>query len=108
MGGIDRIGDATEMTRGPMARPGKNGESHSQFEKTRMGFATLTTLGFRPTCACPPADPIPCVILDPFMGSGTTAQVAIKHRRHWVGFEANPDYVKFIDKRTNNVQVKLF
>ena len=34
------------------------------------------TLGFRPACTCPAAKPVPCVVLDPFVGSGTTAAVA--------------------------------
>lgn len=32
------------------------------------------------------------VILDPFMGSGTTAVVALKHGRHVVGFETDKGY----------------
>lgn len=32
------------------------------------------------------------VVLDPFMGSGTTAQVAIQHGRQYLGCELNPEY----------------
>ena len=32
------------------------------------------------------------VVLDPFMGSGTTAQVAQHHGRQWIGCELNPEY----------------
>lgn len=32
------------------------------------------------------------IVLDPFMGSGTTAQVAKKHKRHYLGCELNPNY----------------
>lgn len=32
------------------------------------------------------------IVLDPFMGSGTTAAVAIKHGRQYIGCELNPDY----------------
>lgn len=34
------------------------------------------------------------VILDPFMGSGTTAVACIMEKRHWIGYEMNPDYYK--------------
>ena len=40
------------------------------------------------------------VILDPFMGSGTTARAARKLNRHFIGFELNPEYCKIINKKT--------
>jgi len=39
------------------------------------------------------------IVLDPFMGSGTTALVAKKLNRHYVGIELNPEYVKMAEKR---------
>ena len=33
------------------------------------------------------------LVLDPFMGSGTTAIAAIRTDRHYVGFDTDPDYV---------------
>lgn len=39
------------------------------------------------------------VVLDPFMGSGTTARVERKLNRHFVGFELNSDYCKIIEKK---------
>jgi DNA modification methylase len=38
-------------------------------------------------------------VLDPFMGSGTTAVIARKLNRNYLGFELNPDYVKMAEKR---------
>ena len=40
------------------------------------------------------------VVLDPFMGSGTTAVVAKRLFRKWVGIELNPDYAEIINQRT--------
>jgi DNA modification methylase len=39
------------------------------------------------------------VVLDPFMGSGTTAQVAEHLGRQWIGCELNPDYEPLQAKR---------
>lgn len=58
---------------------------------TVAGVATRTT-GWEPTCQCPPADPVPCTVLDPFLGSGTTVAVARELGRHGVGCELNPEY----------------
>lgn len=39
------------------------------------------------------------IVLDPFMGAGTTAVVARKLNRNYVGFELNPDYIKIAENR---------
>jgi len=41
----------------------------------------------------------PGMVLDPFMGSGTVAQVAERHGRDWIGCEINPSYVEMAWKR---------
>lgn len=45
--------------------------------------------------SCPPGG----IVLDPFMGSGTTAVAAQRCGRNFVGFELNPDYCALIEKR---------
>jgi DNA modification methylase len=56
----------------------------------------------------PPALIEPCIlagsqpgdlVLDPFMGSGTTAEVALKNGRRYLGCELNPDYKALQDER---------
>jgi DNA modification methylase len=44
--------------------------------------------------------PLGGIVLDPFMGSGTTAQVAQDLGRQYLGCELNPDYGKLQKKRT--------
>ena len=39
------------------------------------------------------------IILDPFMGSGTTAVAAIKSKRNYVGYDINEEYIKLAAKR---------
>ena len=46
------------------------------------------------------------VVLDPFMGSGTTASIAQQLGRKWVGIELNPKYIEIIKRRT--AQSELF
>jgi site-specific DNA-methyltransferase (adenine-specific) len=41
------------------------------------------------------------IILDPFMGSGTTAIAAIKSKRNYIGYEINEEYVKLANDRIN-------
>lgn len=41
----------------------------------------------------------PGVVLDPFLGAGTTAVVAETHQRDWVGIELNPTYITLATKR---------
>jgi len=42
------------------------------------------------------------VVLDPFMGSGTTAVAAHRLKRRFIGFETNPDYCEIIRQRLLN------
>ena len=39
------------------------------------------------------------VVLDPFMGSGTTAVAALECNRKYIGFEIIPEYVGFANDR---------
>jgi hypothetical protein len=57
------------------------------------------TLGFRPACSCN-ASSQPCVVLDPFGGSGTTGEVAQRLGRKAILIELNPDYLPLITGRT--------
>ncbi|MDR1454941.1 MAG: site-specific DNA-methyltransferase [Tannerella sp.] len=41
------------------------------------------------------------IVLDPFMGSGTTAVVARKLNRNYIGFELNPEYIEIANRRLN-------
>ena len=43
-------------------------------------------------------------VLDPFAGSGTTGEVALRYNREAILIELNPDYVKLQDKRTAATQ----
>ena len=45
--------------------------------------------------SCPPGG----IVLDPFMGSGTSAVAATRHGRRFVGFELNPEYFRIVEKR---------
>ena len=45
----------------------------------------------------------PGVVLDPFLGAGTTALVAKTHGRDWVGIELNPNYITLAQHRLNNI-----
>ena len=49
------------------------------------------------------------IILDPFMGSGTTGLAAIKSERYFVGYDNNKEYIKLSEKRIQSelIQVKM-
>ena len=39
------------------------------------------------------------IVLDPFLGTGTTTFIAEKYHRKWIGIESNKDYVKIARQR---------
>lgn len=57
------------------------------------------TIGFHPACACNSPDTQPGIVYDPFMGSGTTALVARRFGRRYIGSELSPEYVAIAKDR---------
>ncbi len=58
----------------------------------------VKTLGWEAGCACN-ADTVPCTILDPFAGSGTSGIVARQLGRRFVGIDASPGYATMARRR---------
>lgn len=42
------------------------------------------------------------IVLDPFMGSGTTALAALKLNRHYIGYEIDPHYFEIAENRISD------
>lgn len=77
----------------PRTRTGING--HNEFEF--IGYSD---------CGCN-AGFEPGIVLDPFMGAGTTALVALKQRKRFIGIEIKQGYIEMSEKRINKVQQEL-
>ena len=87
--------------------PGVCGDPGRHVTETR-------TVGWKPGCECliwtdfegairaDPYDPVPCVVLDPFDGAGTTRLVAKQLGRRGIGIELNPEYARMAEKRIAN------
>jgi DNA modification methylase len=48
------------------------------------------------------------LVLDPFLGSGTTAAVARKLGRNWIGIEKKEKYITIAKKRLEKLKNNLF
>ena len=46
------------------------------------------------------------IVLDPFMGSGTTAIASIKNNRNFVGYEINEEYINLANNRIEKLKEK--
>lgn len=57
-----------------------------------------------PACDCQAAWQ-PGLVLDPFLGSGTTAVAAARHRRDWLGIELNPAFAAHAAQRVKTVRI---
>ena len=68
------------------------------FEITVPRVREARTIGWKPTCDCG-APTVPAVVLDPFLGTGTTLAVAQQHGCQGVGVELNPSYLGLIKQR---------
>ncbi len=47
------------------------------------------------------------LVFDPFMGSGTTAKMAILNKRNYIGSEISAEYCEIIKKRLEQIPLKL-
>jgi DNA modification methylase len=68
----------------------------------RNGFTQPTERKLGPweqDCDCTTDDAEPGIVLDPFVGAGTTCMVAKDLGRRFVGIDLNPDYVALAQKR---------
>ncbi len=61
------------------------------------------TVGWEPSCKCAGNEPVPCVVMDPFVGAGNVLAVARELRRRAIGADLNEEYVKLARKRIGNV-----
>jgi len=61
------------------------------------------TVGWQRDCDCETSDVVPCRVLDPFAGSGTTLAVAKGLGRDAYGCELNPEYAVLAEKRIAEV-----
>lgn len=103
---------------------GEPESKHIQSDKSNMvsrrgeivPCGSSKTIGWQPTCECSSKvnwkigvyanaqqanQTIPCTVLDPFAGSGTTGQVALELARKAILIELNPEYVELIRQRCN-------
>lgn len=63
-------------------------------------FSTAKLGEWQPSCRCGrKRAAVPCTVLDPFSGSGTTGIVALKLRRRYLGLELSRKYVRISKRR---------
>jgi len=110
-------GGVVEKTKEYHRKPGYKANSPMARNKDNMTnfypdmYNTISkTIGWKPSCECN-AETTPCTVMDIFFGSGTTAIVAYKYGRKFIGIELSETYLKNIavpriEKATK--QLKLF
>jgi len=94
----------------PVGKHGINLQGGGETLDIRRGPCVRSkTIGFKQTCDCN-AGFKPGIVYDPFMGAGTTALVALRASRQFIGSEISADYVKIAEKRIKPFleQYKLF
>lgn len=93
---------------------GLAGRSKDPTKRNRRGVWSIPVFSYSGAhfAVMPPALVEPCIlagsrpgdiVLDPFMGSGTTAAVALKHGRQYLGCELNPEYGPLQQQRISQV-----
>lgn len=114
--------DTGEGGHGTIHRSGRQkGESRGDVQPESRNKRSVWTIPTQPTreahfATFPEALVEPCIragsrpgdiVLDPFLGSGTTALVAEREGRQWIGCELNPKYAAIAERRLRGVQRPL-
>lgn len=89
---VERVVD--RVAANPGQKQGYTMNCTGRNDGTRAGSwtdGTTKTTGWQSTCKCN-AKKKPGIVLDPFAGSGTTGEVALSHRREFIGIELNKKY----------------
>ena len=92
---VERIKGEAASYNGSSFTKGKTHEARAPLAAVGQGPRTAQVLltGWAPSCACEAGAPMPCVALDPFVGSGTTLLVARALGRDGVGMDLSYSYL---------------
>ena len=88
-------------------RPGNDNKYDEGHYNNKGYFTDTTTIGWQPTCDCNAGDPVPCVVLDPFSGAGTSGVVAVKLGRDYIGIDLNAEYNEMARQRIADAQLQM-
>jgi len=69
---------------------------------------SFKTTGWRPGCECGESATVPCTVLDPFVGSGTTCAVARRLGCRSIGIDLSTEYLDMAKRRIQAVNPSLF
>lgn len=94
---IQKVGQLSQGW-GTQKKIAKERESGNIGLKTKL-VNLYAANGWKPSCRCGCEKTEPAIVLDPFLGSGTTAVAAARLGRNVIGIEINPEYLKMAKKR---------
>lgn len=77
------------------------GTSHGLYNRGGFKNGTTETIGWSQGCECTGAGIVPCVVLDPMAGTGTTGRVAQKLGRDSIMIDASEEYCDMMAERTS-------
>jgi DNA modification methylase len=73
----------------------RNFEKEKKPSDNQKGYTLeLVDKGWEQGCECNTNEVKPCIVLDPFNGSGTTGNVAFKYDQHYIGVDTNKEYLE--------------
>lgn len=74
-------------------------DASNTWEGVPRGSTERSSTGWLPSCRCDAGEPVPCTVLDPFGGAGTTGLVADRLQRDAVLIELNSEYADMAERR---------
>jgi len=97
---VRRIDDSEETGKGrdhskSRNRNGMAGSTLDSSGETEIVIERRRVKKYKPHIPLEDHPIVPCTVLDPFIGSGTTCEVAIRHRRNSIGIDLSREYLAY-------------
>lgn len=91
--------ESSYVTRGNDKTNGPRSIERKRIEHGTAGYAVrlekrVNTVGWAASCSCDAGGPVPCVVLDPFNGAGTTGLVSRFLGRSYIGLDLSRPYLE--------------
>ena len=107
---VEKVKGQPASVKGSSSTKGKTMRAVNDLSPVGQGERTMRTVtkGWKPGCKCAGGEPVACVVLDTFSGTGTTGEAALYLGRRYIGIELNPKDCLAAERRLREAERQAY